>query len=47
MSGSDLARACDVRLVSDNASFHFEHDWMDFLDRDLTDLLTIEKNLND
>ena len=39
--------ACDVRLVSDNASFHFEHGWTDFLEKDLARLLAIEKTLND
>jgi hypothetical protein len=38
---------CDVRLVSDNASFHFERGWTDFLDKDLTKLLAIQKALND
>ena len=37
---------CDVRLVSDNASFHFERGWVDFLERDLARLLTIEKGLD-
>jgi hypothetical protein len=35
--------SCDVRLVSDNASFHFEHGWIGFLERDLAELLAIEK----
>lgn len=38
---------CDVRLVSDNAGFHFERGWVDFLERDLARLLAIEKGLND
>ncbi len=38
---------CDVRLVSDNASFHFERGWVDFLERDLARLLAIEKGFND
>ena len=38
---------CDVRLVSDNASFHFERGWIDFLERDLARLLAIEKALKD
>jgi len=37
--------SCDVRLVSDNASFHFELGWAGFLERDLTKLLAIEKAL--
>ena len=38
---------CDVRLVSDNASFHFERGWIDFLERDLARLLAIEKALKE
>jgi hypothetical protein len=38
---------CDVRLVSDNASFHFERGWIDFLEKDLARLLAIEKALKD
>ena len=38
--------SCDVRLISDNASFHFERGWIDFLERDLARLLAIEKNLD-
>ena len=37
---------CDVRLISDNASFHLEHGWTRFLQRDLVKLLAIEKNLD-
>jgi len=36
---------CDVRLVSNNAGFHFERGWVDFLERDLAKLLAIEKTL--
>jgi len=35
--------SCDVRLVSDDASFHLEHGWISFLERDLAKLLAIEK----
>jgi len=35
--------SCDVRLISDNADFHNEKEWKDFLERDLIKLLTIEK----
>jgi len=35
--------SCDVRLVSDDASFHFEHGWIGFLEKDLAKLLAIEK----
>jgi len=37
--------SCDVRLISDNASFHLEHGWVRFLERDLAKLLAIEKSL--
>ena len=37
---------CDVRLRSDNASFHLEHGWIGFLEKDLAKLLAIEKALN-
>lgn len=39
--------SCDVRLISDNASFHLEHGWTSFLEKDLAKLLAIEKALND
>jgi len=37
---------CDVRLISDNAGFHFERGWVGFLERDLAKLLAIEKTVN-
>ena len=37
--------SCDVRLISDNASFHLEHGWIGFLEKDLAKLLAIEKAL--
>jgi hypothetical protein len=36
--------SCDVRLTSDNADFHFERGWTNFLEKDLMKLLTIEKS---
>ncbi|MFB0514577.1 MAG: hypothetical protein ACETVQ_03270, partial [Candidatus Bathyarchaeia archaeon] len=39
--------SCDVRLISDNASFHLEHGWISFLEKDLAKLLAIEKAQND
>jgi guanylate kinase len=36
--------SCDVRLISDNSSFHFEHGWVDFLKKDLAKLLAIERD---
>jgi hypothetical protein len=38
---------CDVRLISDNASFHMGHGWIRSLERDLVKLLEIEKTLTD
>jgi hypothetical protein len=35
--------SCDVRLTSDNADFHFERGWTNFLEKDLMKLLAIEK----
>jgi hypothetical protein len=37
--------SCKIRLVSDNADFHFEKTWVNFLERDLVKLLSIEKDL--
>jgi len=37
--------SCDVRLISDNASFHLDHGWTKFLEKDLARLLAIEKAL--
>jgi hypothetical protein len=37
--------SCDIRLISDNASFHLKHGWTDFLKKDLARLLAVEKNL--
>lgn len=36
---------CDVRLISDNADFHYEKGWVNFLERDLVKLLAVEKEL--
>lgn len=38
--------SCDVRVISDNSSFHFERGWTEFLKRDLARLLTIKKAMN-
>ena len=42
---SDDNYSCDIRLISDNADFHNEKGWKDFLERDLIKLLQIEKEL--
>ncbi|MEJ2240639.1 MAG: hypothetical protein P8Y18_00620, partial [Candidatus Bathyarchaeota archaeon] len=39
--------SCAIRLVSDNADFHYEKEWTTFLERDLVKLLAIERELND
>jgi hypothetical protein len=38
--------SCNVRLISDNADFHYEKEWVNFLERDLVKLLAIEKKIN-
>ena len=38
--------SCKIRLISDNASFHFERGWTSFLKRDLMRLLAISNSLN-
>ncbi len=43
---SDGCYSCNVRLISDDADFHFEHDWTSLLERDLTKLLAKEEDLN-
>lgn len=43
----DGSYSCDVRLISDNASFHLELGWISFLENDLARLLAIEKALED
>ena len=40
----DGSYKCKIRLISDNADFHFEKNWVDFLEHDLVRLLTLEKN---
>jgi len=40
---SEGAYSCDIRLISDNADFHHEKAWEDFLERDLIKLLEIGK----
>jgi hypothetical protein len=37
---------CEIRLISDNVSFHFERGWTDFLQNDLMRLLAISKSIN-
>jgi len=43
---SDGCYSCNVRLISDDAYFHFEHGWTSLLERDLTKLLAKEEDLS-
>lgn len=36
--------SCQVRLISDNADFHYKKTWKNFLKKDLIKLMTIEKS---
>ena len=40
---SDGDYSCRIRLISDNASFHFDHDWSRLLQNDLKRLLAMQK----
>jgi len=44
---SDGRYSCNVRLISDDAYFHFKHGWTSLLKRDLTKLLAKEEALSD
>jgi hypothetical protein len=44
---SDGNYSCKIRLISDNASFHFERGWTSFLKRDLMRLFAVVNSLND
>jgi len=37
---------CDIRLISDDASFHFDHGWTRFLQNDLKRLLKVHNSMN-
>ncbi len=43
---SDGSYSCNIRLISDDAGFHFEHGWASLLERDLAKLFALEENLN-
>jgi len=43
---SDGHYSCNVRLISDDAYFHFKHGWTSLLERDLTKLLAKEEDLS-
>jgi hypothetical protein len=38
---SDCQSDCRIRIISDNASFHFEHGWIKLMKNDLKQLLAI------
>lgn len=38
--------SCKIRLISDNAAFHFERGWTQFLQKDLMRLLAIAKSMS-
>lgn len=44
--GSDGNYLCKIRLISDNALFHFERGWMNLLREDLMQLLALRKSMN-
>lgn len=44
---SDGSYSCKTRLISDNASFHFEKGWKNLLQRDVMQLLAMQRALND
>jgi len=46
--GKDLENhySCKIRLISDNAAFHYDNAWLNFLQADLTQLLTLRKTIN-
>jgi hypothetical protein len=43
---SDGGYSCNVRLISDDAYFHFKHGWTSLLERDLAKLLAKEEDLS-
>jgi hypothetical protein len=38
--------SCKIRVISDNASFHFERGWTRFLENDLMQLLAVYNSMN-
>ena len=39
---SDCKGDCRIRIISDNASFHFEHGWINLMKNDLKRLLSLQ-----
>lgn len=44
---SEGTYSCKIRIISDNASFHFEHGWTSLLQNDLKRLLTVRNSMNE
>jgi hypothetical protein len=44
---SNGAYSCKTRLISDNASFHFERGWKNLLQQDVLRLLAMHRAIND
>lgn len=38
--------SCKIRVISDNAAFHFERGWTRFLENDLMQLLAAHNSMN-
>ena len=38
--------SCKIRLISDNASFHFEHGWTGLLQKDFEHLISLYNSMN-
>jgi len=38
--------SCKIRVISDNAAFHFERGWTRFLENDLMQLLAVRNSMN-
>ena len=41
---SDCQSDCKIRVISDNASFHFENGWLRLLKNDFKQLLALQKS---
>lgn len=39
--------SCKIRLISDNASFHFERGWIDLLQKDFMQLLELRSSIDE
>jgi len=41
---SDCKCDCRIRIISDNASFHFEQGWINLMKKDLKQLLSLQNS---